>query len=166
MQESKRGSKLLSLVRVVLRTQETERVPFFRPKDDFNSERSLLSLLCFLLLTGCSKPAPPAVLHKTVGDLAVTFTADLPPHIGDNSFRVTVADAASALPVGNANITVDPEMLSHIGTGTKTSGRSQGNGVYSLPVRLGIATRYDISLHIERPGKPAADVSFPLEAAQ
>jgi|GEM_PF-1381067 len=143
----------------------------FVRRTTLTSERSLLpralSLLCAaLLLAGCSKPAGPVVLHKTVGDLAVTFTADPPPHIGDNSFRVLVADTVSSAPVGNANITVDPEMLSHIGTGTKTSGRSQGNGAYLLPVRLGIATRYDISLHIERPGKPAADVSFPIEAVQ
>ena len=125
-------------------------------------------LCAALFLAGCSKPAGPVVLHKIVGDLSVTFTADPPPHVGDNSFRVTVADTASPVPapVGNANITVDPEMLSHIGTGTKTSGRSQGNGMYALPVRLGIATRYAISLHIERPGKPAADVSFPIEAVQ
>ena len=123
-------------------------------------------LLSFFVFAGCSHPAPPVVAHKTVGDLAVSFTADPPPHVGDNSFQVTVADARTQAPVGNANITADPQMLSQIGTGTKTSGRSQGNGVYSLPVRLGIATRYDISLHIERPGKPAADVSFPVEAAQ
>ncbi len=102
--------------------------------------------------------------HKTVGDLAVSFTADPAPHVGDNNFRVTVADGQA--PVGNANITADPQMLSQNGTGTKTTGRSQGNGVYLIPVRLGIATRYDLSLHIERPGKPAADVSFPLEAVQ
>ena len=124
-------------------------------------------LLCSLLFAaGCSKPAAPSAQHKTVGDLVISFTANPPPHVGDNSFQVTVADAASSAPVGNANITVDPEMLSHPGTGTKTSGRSQGNGVYLLPVRLGIATRYDVSLHIERPGKPATDASFPIEAAQ
>ncbi len=123
-------------------------------------------LLPFFVLAGCSHPAPPVAAHKTIGDLAVSFTADPPPHVGDNSFQVTVADARTQAPVGNANITADPQMLSQIGTGTKTSGRSQGNGVYSLPVRLGIATRYDISLHIERPIKPAADVSFPVEAAQ
>ena len=122
--------------------------------------------LCLLLLAGCSHPAPPVTAHKTVGDLAVSFTADPPPHVGDNTFRVAVADAVTQAPVGNANITADPQMLSQNGTGTKTSGRAQGNGVYLVPVRLGIATRYDISLHLERPGKPAADVSFPVEAAQ
>lgn len=121
---------------------------------------------CFLLLAGCSHPAPTVTAHKTVGDLAVSFTADPPPHVGDNSFRVSVADAETQAPVGNANITADPEMLSQSGTGTKTSGRSQGNGLYFIPVRLGVSTRYDITLHIERPGHPDADVSFPIEAAQ
>ena len=119
-----------------------------------------------LLLAGCSHPTVPVLAHKTIGDLAVTFTADPPPHVGDNTFTVTLADAAAHTPVGNANITATPEMLSHSGTGSPSSGRSQGNGLYTIPVRLGIATRYDISLHIERPGEAAADVSFPVEAAQ
>jgi hypothetical protein len=119
-----------------------------------------------LLLTGCSHPAPPLASHKTVGDLAVTFAADPPPHAGDNMFSVTLADAVTQAPVGNANITANPEMLSHTGTGSPSSGRAQGNGLYLVPVRLGIATRYDISLHIERPGKPVADVSFPVDAVQ
>ena len=119
-----------------------------------------------LLLAGCSKPAPPAVAQKTVGDLAATLTASQPPHVGDNSFSVTLADAVTHAPIGNANITATPEMLSHSGTGSPSSGRSQGNGLYQVPIRLGIATRYDITLHIERPGTPAVDVSFPVEAAQ
>lgn len=127
-------------------------------------------VLCFAAMimcaAGCSHPVPTVTAHKTVGDLAVSFTADPPPHVGDNAFQVTVADAQTQAPVGNANITADPQMLSQNGTGTQTSGRAQGNGVYQIPVRLGISTRYDISLHIERPGHPAADVSFPVEAAQ
>ncbi len=122
--------------------------------------------LAALLLAGCSQPVPPAVAHKTIGDLAVTLTASSPPHVGDNTFSVTLADAVTHSPIGNANITANPEMLSHSGTGSPSSGRSQGNGLYQIPVRFGVATRYDISLHIERPGSPAAEVSFPVEAAQ
>ena len=127
-----------------------------------------ISCLCgaALLLAGCSHPAPPALARKTVGDLAVSLTADPPPHTGDNMFSVTVADAATQAPVGNANITANPEMLSHSGTGSPSSGRAQGNGLYLVPVRLGVATRYDINLHIERPGKPAADISFPIDAVE
>lgn len=119
-----------------------------------------------LLVAGCSKPAAPITAHKTIGDLDVTLMASPPPHVGDNSFSVTLADAVTHAPVGNANITANPEMLSHSGTGGASSGRSQGNGLYLIPVRLGIATRYDINLHIERPGTPAAEVAFPVEAAQ
>jgi hypothetical protein len=127
-----------------------------------------LFCLCLmaLLLAGCSKPTPPPVAHKTIGDLTVTLTAIVPPHVGDNTFSVTLADAVTHSPVGNANITANPEMLSHSGTGSPSSGRSQGNGLYEIPIRLGIATRYDINLHIERPNTPAAEVSFPIEAAQ
>ncbi len=122
--------------------------------------------LITLFLAGCSKPAPPPVAHKGVGDLSVTLTAGSPPHVGDNTFSVTLANSYTQAPIGNANITATPEMLSHTGTGSPSSGRSQGNGLYQVPIRLGVATRYDISLHIERPGSPPTDVSFPVEAAQ
>ena len=125
-----------------------------------------MALCAALLLTGCSRPAVPTAAHKTVGDLAVTFTADPPPHTGDNTFTVTLADAETQTPIGNANLSATPEMLSHIGTGSQTSGRASGGGLYKVPVRLGVATRYDIALHIERVGKSAAEVSFPIEAAQ
>lgn len=127
----------------------------------------LLLLLCvFLLFAGCSRPAQPGIAHKTVGDLAVTLSADPPPHIGDNMFQVTLADSVTHGPLGNANITAKPEMLAPSGVGSESSGRAQGNGVYVIPVRLGIATRYDLALHIERSGKPSADVFFPIEAVQ
>ena len=127
----------------------------------------LLWLPCSaLLLAGCSHPAAPVLSRQTVGDLAVTLTADPPPHVGDNMFSVTLADAGTNAPTGNANITATPEMLAPRGSGSPSSGRAQGNGSYLVPVRLGIATRYDIALHIERPGKPAADVSFPIDAAE
>ena len=116
-------------------------------------------------VAGCAKPVP-AVSHKTVGDLTVTLTATPPPHLGDNTFSITLADAATLAPIGHANITATPEMLSPRTPGTPSSGRAQGNGLYAVPVRLGIATRYDIALHIERPGKPAADISCPVDAEE
>ncbi|MGI4789317.1 MAG: hypothetical protein ACRYFS_10770 [Janthinobacterium lividum] len=129
--------------------------------------RSLYLCAVALLLTGCSHPAPTAAVSwKTVGDLAVSLTVSPPAHMGDNMFSVTLADSATQLPIGNANMTAVPEMLSPQGTGSSSSGRSQGNGLYLIPIRLGIATRYDINLHIERSGKPAADVSFPVDAVQ
>jgi len=33
-------------------------------------------------------------------------------------------------------------------------------------VRLGVATRYSLLLHIERPGQPATEITFPIEAMQ
>ncbi len=126
-----------------------------------------LMLLFPLLLVGCSRPNAPAAPPTQIADgMDITLTASPPAHTGDNTFVVTLADDATKAPIGNANINATPEMLSPRLPGTSTSGRAQGNGVYNLPVRLGIATRYNIALHIERPGQPATEVSFPVEAVQ
>ena len=121
-----------------------------------------------LLLTGCSHPAgpPPAPLTKTNGGVSVTLTSTLMPHTGDNTLTVRVVDAQTQAPVGNANLTASPEMQAPRTPGAVTSGRAQGDGVYTIPVRLAIASRYDIALKIERPGLPPAEVKFPLEASE
>lgn len=98
--------------------------------------------------------------------MTITLSASPPAHTGDNTFVVTLKDAASGAPVGNANVTATPEMMSPRLPGTPTSGRAQGNGTYNVPIRLGVATRYVVALHVERTGHPAADASFPVEAAE
>jgi len=126
----------------------------------------LLPLILTGAVAGCSRPAPPAAAPSRIsGSLLITLTSP-PPHTGDNTFVVTLTDVATQAPIGNANITATPQMLSPPLPGTSTTGRAQGNGVYTVPVRLGIATRYNIALKIERPGSTAAQVTFPVEAAQ
>lgn len=118
-------------------------------------------------LAGCSHmAAPPAPPRQTAGDTVILLTSGAAAHTGDNTLSVTLADAASGAPVGNANITATPEMLSPRMAGASTTGRSQGNGLYTIPVRLGVASRYKVVLKIERPGKAAAEASFVVEAAQ
>ena len=127
---------------------------------------ALLSALAGML-AGCSRSLAPSVpSSQTVAGMVVKLTTTPPPHTGDNTFVVTLADAQTQAPIGNANITVTPEMLSPRLPGSPTSGRAQGNGSYNLPVRLGVATRYDIVLKIARPGQTETEVSFPVEAAQ
>ncbi len=119
------------------------------------------------MLAGCSRPVTPAIApSQTVAGMVVTLTTSPPAHTGDNTFVVTLTDAQTQAPIGNANITVTPEMLSPRLPGAPTSGRAQGNGVYNLPVRLGVATEYSIDLKIARPGQADTEVSFPVEAAQ
>jgi len=128
---------------------------------------ALLPLLIIALLpTGCSNPRVPAAPPSQVKDgLTVTLVTDTA-HSGDNTLTVTLSDSLTQTPVGNANITATPNMLSPQLPGTPTSGRAQGNGVYNIPVRLGVATRYSLLLHIERPGQPATEITFPIEAMQ
>lgn len=118
------------------------------------------------LMTGCSHPAPSTPPHQTVDGLLVTLTSGDTPHTGDNTVTLTLADAATGTPVGNANISATPDMRSPVMRGVSTSGRAQGNGVYTLPVRLAVATKYQLTLHIERPGHAAAEAEFPIEAVQ
>ncbi len=133
--------------------------------------RSVVSLALAAILvsalTGCSRTAAPVPLPpQTVGSTTVTLTSGSLAHTGDNTLTLTLADAATGMPVGNANITATPEMLSPRLPGSSTTGRTQGNGLYTIPVRLGVASRYNITLKIERPGKAAAEASFMVEASQ
>jgi len=120
------------------------------------------------MLGGCSKTpvtAPP--FQQTENGMVVTFSSSPAPHTGDNTFVVTIRNSTTDAPIGNANITAIPEMLSPRLPGAPVSGRAQGNGVYNIPVRLGVATRYRLLLHIQRPGwKQADDMAFSVEAAQ
>ncbi len=119
-----------------------------------------------LLAVGCSHPAPPLPPHQTLDGLLVTLTSGVAVHTGDNTVAITLSDIATGMSVGNANVSASPEMRSPVMPGSRTSGRAQGNGVYTIPVRLAVATNYRLTLHIERPGHAAAEADFPLEAAQ
>jgi hypothetical protein len=130
----------------------------------------MLRFLCMstvmFLLAGCSHPISSAAPQQTTDGLLVTLTSGAAAHTGDNTLTFTLADAATGAPVGNANITATPDMRSPVMRGVNTSGRAQGNGLYNIPVRLAVATKYSLLLHIERPGHAAADFAFPLEADQ
>lgn len=88
------------------------------------------------------------------------------PHTGDNTFSVKIVDNTTLLSVGNANLSVTADMLSPRLPGSPVSGRSQGNGYYNIPVRLGVVARYNLAIQIDRPGHPTANVTFPVEAVQ
>ena len=129
--------------------------------------QAVVLLMLASTLTGCSRTAGPQTPpHRTAGDTVITLASGASTHTGDNTLGVTLADAATGAPVGNANITATPEMLSPRLPGSSTTGRAQGNGFYTIPVRLGVASQYRITLKIERPGKAAAEAAFTVEASQ
>jgi len=119
------------------------------------------------VIGGCSHPdATPAVAKKLVADLSVSFTTSpWPPHSGDSSGIVTIADAATGAPVDDASVVATANMEAPQSNGEPASGRFQGNGSYDVPLRM-IATTYTIDVHIERPGKPAVDAAFPIDVWQ
>ena len=123
-----------------------------------------------LLLAGCSpKPATPVKsTTQTASGLTIQMTTNpAPPHTGDNILNLTLTDSATGAPVGDANITATPNMLAPREPGQSNSGRAQGNGDYQVPLRLPIATQYDLQVEItRRGGQSPITVSFPIEATQ
>ena len=90
-----------------------------------------------------------------------------PPHTGDDTLNLTLRDAATGAPVADANVTATPNMMAPREPGQSNSGRAQGNGVYQVPLRLPIATQYDLQVEISRRGgPPPVTLSFPIEATQ
>lgn len=128
----------------------------------------LPALTACLVLTqaGCSHPTnPPAIspAQTSAGVTATLSTSPSPPHTGDDVLVITLTDAQTAQPIGDANVTASAEAQSPRLPGTAVSGRAQGNGVYNVPVVLGIVSLYRIQVQAQRPGHPTATFSFPID---
>lgn len=126
-----------------------------------------LTTVVALTQTGCSRPpAPPAVspAQTSAGITATLSTTPSPPHTGDDVLIITLTDAQTGQPIGDANVTASAEAVSPRLPGTAVSGRAQGNGVYNVPVVLGVVTSYRIQVQAQRPGYPTATFSFPIDA--
>ncbi len=123
-----------------------------------------------LLVAGCgTHPAPPMVrsgAQTSQGLTATLVTTPAPPHTGDDTLVLTLTDAVTHMSVGDANVSAVAQMLSPRLPGSPVTGRAQGNGVYQIPMRLGIATRYSVQVQAQRPAHPTAVFIFPLEAQQ
>lgn len=118
-----------------------------------------------LTSAGCSRTAVPASLppQTSAGITASLTTTPLPAHTGDDTMVITLRDAQTSLPVGDANVTCSAEAQSPHLPGQAVSGRAQGNGVYNAPVTLPVASPYHIQVKAERPGHPTAAFMFPVD---
>lgn len=124
-----------------------------------------------LLAVGCTAhhpppAAPPNAAQTSQGLSATLTTTPAPPHTGDDVLVLTLTDAATHAPVGDANVSAIAQMLSPRLPGSPATGRAQGNGVYQIPLRLGIATRYSVQVQAQRTAHPPALFTFMLEAQQ
>jgi hypothetical protein len=124
-------------------------------------------------LAGCSHPpSAPAVQTQTDEGITVMMSVSPgppntgPPHSGDDTIHLLVINAANDRPVDDANVTVSADMTAPRLAGQDVSGRSQGVGHYDAPVTLGVATKYDIHVRVQRARQSPADFVFPIEAWQ
>jgi len=122
------------------------------------------------LAAGCgthaAPPAAPSGAQTSQGLSATLTTTPAPPHTGDDTLVLTLTDAATGAPVVDANVSATAQMLSPRLPGSLVTGRAQGNGVYQIPIRLGIATRYSVQVQAQQGAHPPATFTFALEAPQ
>jgi hypothetical protein len=132
----------------------------------FRLSAALGGALLAFLQAGCSKPAstPPPAPQTSAGITGTLSVSPWPAHSGDDTLVITLLDSATARPIGDANVTASAEAQSPRLPGQEVSGRAQGNGVYDVPVVLGIATNYLIQVRAERPAHQTATFSFPINA--
>ncbi|HEX5323621.1 MAG TPA: FixH family protein [Capsulimonadaceae bacterium] len=117
------------------------------------------------LLSGCSaKVGPSSPVAQNAGGLHIQFATDPnPPRVGDNTLIVTLTDSKTNAPVVNANVT-GAAYNKVAGGGDQETGRSQGNGVYNVPIKLPTPDQYTANITVEQIGKPDVSAKFPLSA--
>lgn len=105
-------------------------------------------------------------MEQDSNGLKIDLTAQPDPaQSGDNVFTIRLTDDSTGQPVVNANVTVSAyNQLA--GGGDRESGRSQGDGTYNVPIKLGIPDQYRLDVEVQRPGHDDSDVSFTVDAQQ
>ena len=118
-----------------------------------------------LLTPGCSsKGSKVGNLVSDSNGVKIELTSNPdPPIAGDNTFTITLTDDSTGSPVVNANVTVSAynELA---GGGDRETGRSQGDGIYDIPIKLGIPDRYKIDVVVQRPGHDDSNTEFMVNA--
>jgi hypothetical protein len=125
--------------------------------------RAVVFVLLTALLTGCSpKVAKVGTVAAISNGVRIELTASPdPPVAGDNTFVIRLADSTTGAPIVNANVTISAynELA---GGGDRESGRSQGDGSYNVPIKLGIPDTYKLNVQVQRPGHDDADTQFSI----
>lgn len=123
-----------------------------------------VSLLAALAGSGCSQPAAPLVATTQMSaGITATMTTSDSPHTGDDTVVITLHDSDSGIPIGDANVTGVAEAQSPRLPGQSVTGRSQGNGVYDIPLNLPVISPYKIVVTAERPTHPTGTFTFSVD---
>jgi hypothetical protein len=78
---------------------------------------------------------------------------------GDNTLTVTLRDDKTNAVIPDANVSAAPTNTL-VGQQRTESGRSQGNGVYLVPIRFAVADTYTVLVTIDRTAKPESSAQF------
>jgi hypothetical protein len=126
----------------------------------------LILLPCLAaLLSGCSSEGTKVGVKAAESNgvrIEMTTSPD-PMQAGDNVVMIHLTDMSSGQPVVDANVTISA-FNELAGGGDRESGRSQGNGDYNVPIKLGIPDKYNLDIEVQRPGEQDSDATFTINA--
>jgi hypothetical protein len=134
--------------------------------------RFVALVLLFALCSGCGKHHYSSPIQRgsvQSGTLVVSWTISPgspnfspgPPQIGDNTLVLHVSDGKPLADVGDADVT-GQVTNSLTGALQPETGRSQGGGVYDVPVHLPLQDKYTVKVTLERKAKEDVSVSIPI----
>jgi len=139
--------------------------------------RSVVIILACLLAAGCSsKTAGPQEQTRDVGGMLVQVSVrpglpqdessaapDAGAQVGDNTLIVTLHDDRSNAVIPDANVSAAPS-TTLVDDQRAESGRSQGNGVYFVPIRFAVPDTYTVLVTVDRTGKSESSAQFAITA--
>jgi hypothetical protein len=135
-----------------------------------------LAIAC-LMLAGCSsRVTGPQRQVRDVGGMLIEVSVrpGLPQdsasaatstgaQVGDDTLVITLHDEKSNAVIPDANVSAAPS-TSLVGSQRAESGRSQGNGVYLVPIRFAVPDTYTILVTVDRPAKSETSAQFTITA--
>jgi hypothetical protein len=83
--------------------------------------------------------------------------------VGDNTLTVTLQDDKTNAVIPDANVSAAPS-TSLVDRQMAESGRSQGNGVYLVPIRFAVPDTYTVVVTVDRTAKFESEAQFTITA--
>ncbi len=116
---------------------------------------------------GEMKSMPPAKAPAASGDATIDLiTKPKPPVVGKNTFVITVRDkAGKPIPDATVKITygMPPMQGMPAGMTMDDEAKPKGNGEYELPVQLGMASSWNVTVVVAKSGQNLGTATFNLQ---
>ncbi len=114
-------------------------------------------LTVLLLLAGCGGPSAPAGLTETVDGVQITLTQQQSATVNQQqTWIITLADAASGQPITDADVYLDLDMPAMAMGQNKPLATSNGDGSYTATGTYTMSGDWHVTVHAEAAGQDHA----------